>query len=243
MIVDALCKSFVKDGTSLTVLDKLSFEAPVHRITVLMGPSGCGKTTLLRLVGNLDVFDSGSIVLDEQEKGPVAYLFQEPRLLPWKTVYSNVEIVLRHQIGSHQERHDRTMHFLELVDLADFATFKPNELSGGMRQRVAIARAFAYPARLMLLDEPFQSLDHSLRFSLLSAFLDIWSREKRTVLFVTHEATEAVLAANRIVLLDQLPARVKTTIDIDSEHNTRKLENPELVAMQSKIYSLVDHQT
>lgn len=243
MKIERLSKSFQRSSGTLEVLDNVDFEAPVGGITVLMGPSGCGKTTLLRIAGTLESPDEGRVVLDPHEQGPIAYLFQEPRLLPWKSVFSNVEVVLRSTMPDSAERRERVMHVLRMVDLERFARFKPDELSGGMRQRVAIARAFAYPASLMLLDEPFQGLDHPLRFALLHSFLTMWSHERRTVLFVTHEATEAVLAADRIVMLGPLPAAVVDTYVVSGEQLARRLDDPAMLELQGRIYHTVEHHT
>ena len=226
MNIVGLSKTFYKDGQPIKVLDNITCTVPPGSITVFMGPSGCGKTTLLRIIASLESPDSGAIELDDTEKGQISFLFQEPRLLPWKSVYSNVELVLRNMMSTPAERHDRAMHMLELVGLSSFARFTPDELSGGMRQRVAIARAFAYPARLMLLDEPFQSLDYSRRRGLLDSFLQLWQSDRRTVLFVTHETTEAVLAADQRVLLSDLAAHVTAQLSVEGKQLERKLDDP-----------------
>lgn len=236
MKIESVSKAFQGPQGELTVLDNLSFEAPTGEITVLMGPSGCGKTTILRLIGGLEELDQGSIVLEESEKGPISYLFQEPRLLPWKSVYANVELVLRSRISSRSERHERTMHVLEMVQMEHFSRFKPAELSGGMRQRVALARAFAFPSTLMLLDEPFQGLDYPLRFALLKAFLRLWEAHPRTVLYVTHEATEATLSAHTVLLLKPLPAQVGDFFTIGIPQSERRVEDNRLLALQGRIY-------
>ncbi|MGI6433320.1 MAG: ATP-binding cassette domain-containing protein, partial [Sphaerochaetaceae bacterium] len=151
----------------------------------MLGPSGCGKTTLLRLIGDLEKADGGSINKELSEEGPVSYLFQEPRLLPWHSVLTNVELVLRPFMENKSERVQKAMEFIEIVELSDYYRFKPQQLSGGMRQRAAIARAFAFPGRIMLLDEPFQSLDALLRQSLVAAFVKLWSLDKRTTVYIT----------------------------------------------------------
>jgi NitT/TauT family transport system ATP-binding protein len=236
MILDTVCKAYEKSGVGLDVLKDFSLKVESGSITALVGPSGCGKTTLLRLIGGLEKPDSGTIVRDSSEEGPISYLFQEPRLLPWHTVLTNVELVLRDSMQTRSQRMDRAMHFLEMVELADFARFKPDELSGGMRQRVAIARAFAFPGKTMLLDEPFQSLDFPLRFALLKAFVALWSKDRRTTLFVTHDIPEALLIANEVVRLTQRPAQVADRVHIEIPQEERSLGDERLLAYQIRLY-------
>jgi len=236
MILNKVNKTYDKSGANLVVLKDFSLEVASGSITALVGPSGCGKTTLLRLVGGLEKPDSGAVIRDSHEEGPISYLFQEPRLLPWHTVLTNVELVLRNSIELRNHRLQRAMHFLEMVDLADFARFKPDELSGGMRQRVSIARAFAYPGKLMLLDEPFQSLDFPLRFALLKAFVALWSKDRRTTLFVTHDIPEALLIANEVVRLTHRPAQVADRIQIEISQEERSLGDERLLAYQLRLY-------
>lgn len=237
MIVTGLQKSYEVEGTSLEVLRQFSLAVPSGTITALVGPSGCGKTTLLRLIGELEKPDQGSIEKSASELGPISYLFQEPRLLPWHTVHANVELVLRPFIENHADRLRCSMEFIEMVGLADYAKFKPEQLSGGMRQRVAIARAFAYPGRMMLLDEPFQSLDSELRWSLVSAFLKLWEAEKRTTVYVTHDVQEAVLMADQVIRLSARPMRILETHAITVPRDRRSLGTPDFIALQAAFYT------
>lgn len=237
MMLTGVHKSYTVDGSSLPVLDGFSLDVPKGSITALVGPSGCGKTTLLRLVGSLEQPDAGSIEKETEEKGDISYLFQEPRLLPWHTVLVNVELVLRPFEPDRRHRNDRAMEFIELVGLADFARFKPDQLSGGMRQRVAIARAFAYPGHMMLLDEPFQSLDSSLRWSLVRAFLKLWEADRRTTVYVTHDVQEAILMADRVVRLSERPMRILAEHEIGVPRNERSLADPGLLALQAEFYT------
>lgn len=232
-----LDKAYVVAGKTLPVLEDFSLIVPTDTITALVGPSGCGKTTFLRLVGELEQPDRGSITKNGKEEGPISYLFQEPRLLPWHTVLANVELVLRPFGADHHERTAKAMEFIELVGLADYAKFKPEQLSGGMRQRVAIARAFAYPGRMMLLDEPFQSLDSSLRWSLVKAFLRLWEADKRTTVYVTHDVQEAVLMADTVIRLSSRPMRIIERHDIDTPRNDRSLGDPAFIALQAAFYT------
>lgn len=222
---------------SVPVFENFSLDIPAGTIQVLTGPSGCGKTTLLHLIVGLTTLDGGEIVREPSEQGEVSYLFQEPRLLPWRNVFTNVELPLRASISDKSERERQALHFLSLVGLSGFEAYLPSELSGGMRQRVAIARAFAYPSKLILMDEPFQSLDIKLRYELLQAFLQLWREDRRTTLYVTHDVAEAVLAADSICRLDGPPAVISDLFSIDVPREIRKPGLSDLMAYESRLYS------
>jgi NitT/TauT family transport system ATP-binding protein len=219
------------------VLDGFSLDIHPGSITAFVGPSGCGKTTLLRLIGSLETPDEGSIIKEEGEDGPFGYLFQEPRLLPWHSVVANVELVLRPWYRDRTVRMQRAMDFLQMVGLQDYVGFRPDQLSGGMRQRVAIARAFAYPGRTMLLDEPFQSLDSHLRWSMVKAFLTLWEADRRTTVYVTHDVSEALLMADTVVRLSPRPMRVLDTYEIGTPREHRSLGDREFLELQRACYT------
>jgi NitT/TauT family transport system ATP-binding protein len=235
MIISNLSKSYTAENSTIEVLNNFNLTVPTKTITALVGPSGCGKTTLLRLVGELEKPDSGTIKKSSEEQGRISYLFQEPRLLPWFSVLTNVELVLR-PFYAKNERINKAMSFIEMVELADYARLKPAQLSGGMRQRVAIARAFAYPAQMMLLDEPFQSLDSSLRWLLVRSFVKLWEQEKRTTLYVTHDVQEALLMADQVVKLSHRPMDILALHKIEEEKSNRSLSDPQLIALQTLFY-------
>lgn len=187
-----ISKSYLSDnGTTQKVLDCLSAEIPEMKITCIMGASGSGKTTLLNIIAGLDKPDNGLI---EGLPDKIAYLFQEPRLLGWKTVFDNVSIV---------SSREKAKYFLDLVELNQFEDKYPDELSGGQRQRVAIARALAYDAPLILMDEPFQNLDESIKEKLLSALMLYCKNNKKTVLWVTHDKSEAERLSDTVITLSQ----------------------------------------
>ncbi len=198
---------------SLTVLDDFTLSIPKDRITVLIGPSGCGKTTLLNILAGLIQPDQGLVTRDR-----VSYLFQEPRLLPWLNVRDNVGLPLR-DVLEKERVEEEVRRYLSKVGMEDYADFYPGQLSGGLKQRAAMARAFAFPAPLLLMDEPFKSLDLKIRYRLMEDFVRIWISEPRTVVAVTHDLHEAVYLGDRVILLDEKPARIKRcyTIDIPRE--------------------------
>ncbi|HRZ89209.1 MAG TPA: ABC transporter ATP-binding protein, partial [Spirochaetia bacterium] len=189
----------------LPVLDGFSLDLPERKVTAILGPSGCGKTTLLHILSGLIPPDSG----ERRGLGEArfSYVFQEPRLVPSLTALENVELVLRSSFGV-PERRERALRFLEGVGLSEARDQRPRQLSGGMRQRVSLARAFAYPADILLLDEPFQSVDLRTRTGLMDAFLELQTADPRTVVFVTHEVKEALYLGDIVTVLSDKPARI-----------------------------------
>lgn len=190
---------------NLVVFQNFSAAFPVGKVSCILGPSGCGKTTLLK-------FLSGSLQPDEgfvegMDGRTSAYVFQEPRLLPWRTVKENLLFVLEGRI-SHKEAEELAKEYLALVDLTDFSDFYPSQLSGGMKQRVSLARAFCYPSDVILMDEPFTGLDIKLRQNLIQAFLRMWETHPRTVVFVTHNLDEALQMGQYVFVLSAAPARL-----------------------------------
>jgi NitT/TauT family transport system ATP-binding protein len=224
--------------TNVTALRDITLDVPKEEFLCLLGPSGCGKTTLLHMIAGFDSPTSGSIRFDGKpvtgpspERGVV---FQEFSLYPWKTVYENVDFGLAIQHRSLAERRSIIEHYLKLVGLGDFAGLRPHQLSGGMKQRVAIARTLAMSPVIMLMDEPFASLDVDTRSRMDIELLKIWKQETRTVLFVTHSIEEAVLLSDRIVVFSPQPGRIVREIRIDKER-PRDLFDPEIVSIQREL--------
>lgn len=237
MILEQLTKSYHVGTTQVSVLNDFSLHIIPGSITAFVGPSGCGKTTLLRLIGGLESPEAGSVIREQGEEGPFSYLFQEPRLLPWHSVLANVELVLRPLYQDHTKRIQRAQDFLHLVGLHEYGRFKPDQLSGGMRQRVAIARAFAYPGKVMLLDEPFQSLDTHLRWALVAAYLSLWEAERRTTVYVTHDVPEAFLMADMVVRLSSRPMKIIETFTLETPREQRSLSDSEFLDLQRAFYT------
>ena len=183
---------------SLRVLDDLSFHIAAGQIVGVVGPSGVGKTTILKLITGILLPDSGTVRVAE---GAVGYVFQEPRLLPWRTALDNVAAPLRAQGMDKNRARAAAARWLERVELDGFERYHPAELSGGMAQRVAIARAFAAEPRVLLMDEPFSNMDVTLKGSLIAILQGIIKERETTVVYVTHELTEALRLADRIVEL------------------------------------------
>ncbi|HEY7464053.1 MAG TPA: ABC transporter ATP-binding protein [Candidatus Limnocylindria bacterium] len=198
-------------GSHVLALSDISLEVQPGEFVCLVGASGCGKTTLLNLVAGLDKPDAGEMVV----RGRRALLFQEAALFPWLTAAGNVELALRLAGVPRHERHDEARRLLGLVRLEGFADKRPHELSGGMRQRVALARAFAQKADILLMDEPFGSLDAMTRDLLHDELERLWADARFTVLFVTHDVREAVRLGDRVVVLTSRPGRVAEEIPVD----------------------------
>jgi len=195
------------DGQVQTVraLDRLSFTVADGEIVALIGPSGCGKTTALRIAMGLETATSGAVTVDGVTVKGCGYdrgiVFQHAELLPWLTALQNVEFGLEMKGMRGKELHDTAMKYLTLVGLQDSVKRRPYQLSGGMQQRVGIARALAIDPKVLLMDEPFGALDAQTRESLQSELLEIHTRTKKTILFVTHDLDEAVLLADRVVVM------------------------------------------
>ncbi len=187
-----------KTFDSLVVLDGIDLHIAENQIVAVVGPSGVGKTTMLELITGLIAPDSGRVEVADVRIG---YVFQEPRLLPWRTAVDNIAVVLRAQGEEREEARRAALSWMERVGLQGFEDYHPAELSGGMAQRVAVARAFAAEPRILLMDEPFSNMDLELKTSLLGILEAIIRERKTTVVYVTHELTEALRIADRIVEL------------------------------------------
>ena len=226
LLINDVSKSFGDNK----VIDSLNIELESNRILCIVGPSGCGKSTLLNIIAGLTEPDQGNIDLENEK---VSYVFQEDRLLPWLTVYENIAIV------QSKAKKDEVMELIDIIGLKDFADYYPDQLSGGMRQRCSIARAFFYKAPLLLMDEPFKSLDHDLRISMVKYLINIWKESKNTIVFVTHNIDEALLLGHQIIVLSRQPAQKAASFEIKKEHNQRKLIDPYLIEIRNKIIKLL----
>ena len=218
------------------VLVEFSLRAGPEEIVCLLGPSGCGKTTLLNLVAGLSTPDGGRIV---RPQGRPGYVFQEPRLLPWRTAEENLGLGLRAQGMKENGRAALVGDYLRRLGLTAVAGLYPHQLSGGMRQRVALGRAFVVDPAYLLLDEPFKSLDVGLRLDLVHLLLAEWLRRPRPVLFVTHDTAEAALAAHRIVVLGGRPMAVRAELALSTPPAERRPDDPEVLQTEARLYALL----
>jgi len=191
-------KNVVKKYNNQEVLSSLSFQIGKGDVVGLLGQSGIGKTTILKLVGGLEATTKGKVRIDAEQIG---YVFQEPRLFPWKTALENVMLPLKAQGDNKQKAMDKAMHCLSLMELTQFMDYYPSQLSGGMKQRVSLARAFAIEPDVLLLDEPFSALDMKLRLSLLALINRQLSLQPMTVLYVSHSPGEVASIANKVFMM------------------------------------------
>ncbi|SDS34038.1 sulfonate transport system ATP-binding protein [Pseudomonas asplenii] len=215
-------KSFDVDGAELQAIDNFSLDIAEGEFVAIVGSSGCGKSTLLRLLIGLDTTFQGEIRVDGRaidgigsERGIV---FQEHRLFPWLTVEENIGLGLVNETLGNNERQQRIKDFIQLVGLTDFARAYPHQLSGGMAQRVAIARGLVTSPRILLLDEPFGALDALTRQQMQDELLAIRERAQITTLLVTHDVDEAIFLADRVVVMEPRPGRIKQVVEIALPH-------------------------
>jgi NitT/TauT family transport system ATP-binding protein len=210
-----------RTNTRLTALDGVSLQIMDGEFVSIVGPSGCGKTTFLSVVDGLIAATSGRILVDGKEvtkPGPDrAVVFQDASLLPWRTVLRNLLYGLECLGVKTREARERAAHFIEMVGLAGFEQHYPYELSGGMQQRVNLARALVMDPKILLMDEPFASLDAQTRELMQEELLRIWLAARKTVLFVTHQIDEAIYLADRVVVFSGRPGRVKDDIPVAIE--------------------------
>jgi ABC-type nitrate/sulfonate/bicarbonate transport system ATPase subunit len=220
LVVESLTVHFASPGVdAVTAIDSLSFSVEQAEFVTIVGPSGCGKSTLLGVIDGLVSAQSGRVLLNDRavlEPGPDrAMVFQDSALFPWRTVQANVEFGLQMRGIDAAKRRDVARRYLSMVGLTSFAHHYPHALSGGMRQRVGIARALAVDPTILLMDEPFGSLDAQTRELMGGELLRIWDQERKTVIFVTHSIEEAVYLGDRVIVLTARPAKVKREIRID----------------------------
>ncbi|QLG62377.1 ABC transporter ATP-binding protein [Halorarum salinum] len=217
---DGVSKVYDPEGEALRALDGVEFAVDRGEFVCIVGPSGCGKSTLFRIVAGLENATSGEVTVDGRPvEGPGpdrGMVFQDDALFPWRTVLGNVTYGLE-EVGTPGDDtvEGRARHCLDLVGLSEFADAYPKSLSGGQRQRVGIARALAVDPPILLMDEPFASVDERTKATLHAELLDIWEGTEKTVLFVTHDVEEAVYLADRIVVLTDRPGSVAELVPVD----------------------------
>jgi ABC-type nitrate/sulfonate/bicarbonate transport system ATPase subunit len=213
----------------LLVHDRLSFAVAQNEFVCICGPSGCGKTTLLDCLAGILKPTLGAVLIDAAPANPkrhsISFVFQEPSTFPWLTVFDNVATGLRIKGAPAAAVTAKVREIIDIVGLTGFEAYYPHQISGGMKQRVAIARAFATDADLILMDEPFVSLDQPTRERMQREVLDIWRRRVRTVIFVTHNIEEAVFLGDRILILSEKPAHIVADLPVPLEHPRDPLSN------------------
>ncbi|MCT4583576.1 MAG: ABC transporter ATP-binding protein [Peptostreptococcaceae bacterium] len=220
-------KNMSKMYNSHKVFNDFSLDIKRGEIFGLLGSSGCGKSTLLNIISNTLDIDEG-IILNSSKK--TSYVFQENRLLPWKTLYENISIV------NEQNPKEDVLKIIDSMGLYKFKDNYPHELSGGMKKRCSIGRAFNYDADLMLMDEPFKSLDYKLKIDMIKSLLKLWDKNKLSIVFVTHEIEEALLLCDRVAVLSKDSSnKILNIFKIDEKRSNRKLNDKYLTDMRNEI--------
>jgi len=236
--IQHVSKRFFHNGANLDVLHDVTLTIEQGEFVCLLGPSGCGKSTLVSLIAGLDSPDAGQVLVDGQLVTQPGFdrvvVFQESALFPWLSVLGNVEFGLRMMGFSKSARRERATEYLRLVHLSKFMQAYPHQLSGGMKQRVAIARALAMEPNILLMDEPFGSLDAQTRSVMQQELLELWQVTRKTIFFVTHNVREATGLADRIYEISSRPGRIKRLYKVDLPR-PRQATDPALLAIQRRI--------
>ncbi|MCP3410672.1 ABC transporter ATP-binding protein [Bradyrhizobium sp. CCGB01] len=239
--IEQVSHAFDIDGAELPVLSDVSISVEPGEFVALLGPSGCGKSTLLRLVAGLDKPKLGTLREDEaritRPHPSRVVVFQDPTLFPWRSVWDNVALGLEAQ-GILRSQRQRVDDALDLVGLAAFRNAYPHQLSGGMAQRVALARALVNDPKILILDEPLGKLDSLTRITMQAELVSLWQRKGFTTLLVTHDAEEALVLANRVIVFSDRPARVKADIRVDRPY-PRHRGDPYLADLRRQILGLL----
>lgn len=238
--------SFQYDEDQLPTIEALSFHVEPGEFVSIIGPSGCGKSTIFRLITQLLTPQGGEILVNGQpeqgQKRSCGYMPQQDLLFPWRSVAENVRLPLEIKGGlSRQEMDDRTREALQSVGLEGWGSKTPGELSGGMRQRAAFARTILTGSELLLLDEPFSALDYLTRLSMREWLLEQWERERKTVLFITHDVEEALFLSNRILVVEHTPIAELTSIPVPAGYprSLETLEQPEILALKERLIGML----
>jgi len=219
LAAEGIRKTFPSRDGEVKALHDVSLEVFEGEFVSLVGPSGCGKTTLLRILGGLLQADKGRVRIDgrtlSEPRREIGFVFQNPTLMPWRTVLQNVTLPLEVQGRNGDDSRSRAMELLGLVGLLGFENLHPHELSGGMQQRVAIARALVYEPSILLMDEPFGSLDAITRNQMNLELLRIWHATGKTVVMVTHTIQEAIFLADRVLVMSPRPGHIQAAVHVD----------------------------
>lgn len=232
--------SVSKSFNGKKIIEKAEFRAEKGDFVCIVGESGSGKTTLLRMVAGLESYEGKITFRGEKiDRKSIGFVFQDDRLLPWRTALENVLFGL--ELRGEEESISKARKVLELVGLKGFEDHYPSQLSGGQRQRVGIARALAIDPEILLMDEPFASLDELTREKMQEELNQIWNREKKTVLFVTHSIDEAIFLGTKVVVLTGIPSKVRGVIDISLKKRIRTSD--EFIEYKKRVFELLSPQS
>ena len=243
--IDNVRKVFNTRNGEMVALNVVTLDIHDNEFICVVGPSGCGKSTLLNIIAGLSEPTSGKVYCDGKEVTGTGtergVVFQQYALFPWLTVKKNVMFALEMRGVKGKAAEEEAMKYLEMVDLAKFADHYPKELSGGMKQRVAIARAYAAEPEVLLMDEPFGALDAQTRTQLQTELLETWEKKRKTCFFITHDVEEAIILAQRVIIMSARPGRIKDIVDIDIPYpRTQETKmTPHFMELKNHIWSQV----
>ena len=236
LILENVGKTF--ENTGQATLKNINLEIQPGEFLCVVGKSGCGKSTLLNLIAGLEAPTEGRILLNGKEvKGPGSertVMFQEHALFPWLNVIQNIKFGMKINGVPKEEQEIRAEKYLKMMQLEQYKDYAIHQLSGGMRQRVALARAFTMDSDILLMDEPFSALDMQKRHMLQEQLIGVWKRFKNTIVFVTHDVDEAIYLADKIVIMDKNPGKIKEVFDVDMPR-LRKRESEEFIKIQEEV--------
>ena len=245
IVFDNVTRVFERDGKDFLTLDSVSFTVNDREFVAIVGPSGCGKTTCLRMAAGLEFPTAGRVDVGGRpvtQPGPDrAVVFQQFALFPWKTVYENIEFGLRSKGADTASRRERISRQIEFMGLQGYESAYPHQLSGGMQQRVAIARSYVLDPDVLLMDEPFGSLDAQTRVVMQEELIRLTQKNPRTVLFITHAVEEAVYLADRVIVMTRRPGTVREVIDVApmrAEERWHRFEHSEELMVQASFVHL-----
>lgn len=241
-----LSKEFKSEkGNIVHALDKTTIDIYENDFVCIVGPSGCGKSTLLRIIAGLETATTGKVFYNGKElKGTsrdIGMVFQQYSLLPWRTVEDNITLGLEFKRESKAVKKEVAERYLEMIDMKEFRNAYPFELSGGMQQRVAIARALANDPKMLLMDEPFGALDAHTRILMQKELLNIWEKNKKTILFITHSVDEAIYLADKIMVMSRRPGKIKEIINIKMQR-PRNRAHVEYAKMSNDILMMLEEE-
>lgn len=231
-----ISKSFFVNNKNIKVIQNINFESSPEGITVILGKSGCGKTTFLRLLAQLEIQDSGKIIIEDNAK--ISIVFQEHRLMPWLNVFSNITFGMNK--SEKKECKDKIYNLINMMGLNGFDMAYPYQLSLGMMQRVAIARALANDGNIILMDEPFASLDYFTRETLQNETINIYKNSKKSIIFVTHSIDEALILGKKIIIFEG--GKIKKEYDLNHENNDRNILSPFFIELKKDILNSIKNE-
>ena len=243
--IDNVRKVFNTRNGEMVALNGVNLDIHDNEFICVVGPSGCGKSTLLNIIAGLSEPTSGKVYCDGKEVTGTGtergVVFQQYALFPWLTVKKNVMFALEMRGVKGKAAEEEAMKYLEMVQLAKFADHYPKELSGGMKQRVAIARAYAAEPEVLLMDEPFGALDAQTRTQLQTELLETWQKKRKTCFFITHDVEEAIILAQRVIIMSARPGRIKDIVDINIPYpRTQETKmTPEFMELKNHIWGQV----